>query len=80
MPGYDIFDRKMMLMDLDRLSASISSLAEFHGLCTAFDLCSDNTIVEQFPVFEPQNLMWVQTDMLHFLESVSQNAEKFLFR
>ena len=68
-------------MELDRLSASILALAEFHGLCMAYDLCSENnsTLEEKFPVFKNENLMWIQPDMLHFLRNVSQNAQKFLY-
>ena len=78
----DIFGGPTIIaMELDRLSASILALAEFHGICMAYDLCSENnsTLEEKFPVFKNENLMWIQPDMLHFLRNVSQNAQKFLY-
>jgi len=76
--GYDTINSISMLMDAESLMASSMALAEFHGLCIAFDQSSPIKLRQLFPIFDPSRLMWVQKDMLHFLSKISQSAAKFL--
>ena len=77
--GFDTFDPTLMLMDFERLTASIMALAEFHGLCMAFDRTFESkTLAQAFPIFETSHLMWMKDDMLHFLTRVSNAAAIFL--
>ena len=77
--GFDTFDPTLMLMDFERLTASIMALAEFHGLCMAFDRTFENkTLAQAFPIFETSHLMWMKDEMLHFLTRVSHAAAIFL--
>lgn len=78
--SFETYDPTLMLMDFERLTASIMALAEFHGLCMAFDRTFENnkTLAQAFPIFESQNLMWMKDEMVHFLTKVSHAAVHFL--
>ena len=78
--GFDTVDSVSMLMSPESLTVSSMALAEFHGLCLAFDLSSPLKLRQLFPIFDPGRLMWVQKDMLHFLVKISQSAARFLKR
>ena len=70
--GFDTVDSILTLMDAEDLTASSMALAEFHGLCIAFDLSSELKLRQLFPLFDPGRLMWVQKDMLNFLSKITQ--------
>ena len=76
--GFDTFDSTTSLLPFEAMLASVKALAEFHGLCIAFDLSSSRTLQELFPIFDPARLMWVQQDMQQFLTRVSESATRFL--
>ena len=71
--GYDTVNSISMLMNAESLMASSMALAEFHGLCIAFDQSSSIKLRQLFPIFDPSRLMWVQKDMLHFLSKVAKS-------
>ena len=53
-------------------------MAEFHGTCIAFDHLSDKKLVDLYPILDPKHLMWIQEDMLKFLNSTANTAERFI--
>ena len=73
--GYDTINSISMLMNAESLKASSMALAEFHGLCIAFDQSSSIKLRQLFPLFDPARLMWVQKDMLHFLLKVTKSQK-----
>ena len=76
--GYNTFNPISHLMNSRCLKTSLKSLAEFHGVCMAFDKKSPLSLRQLFPIFDPGKLMWAQKDMLNFLIKVSHGAAKFL--
>ena len=76
--GYDTVNSISMLMNAESLVSSSMALAEFHGLCIAFDQSSPVKLRQLFPIFDPARLMWVQKDMLHFLLKVTK-SQKLLY-
>jgi hypothetical protein len=77
--GYDTINSISMLMNAESLMASSMALAEFHGLCIAFDQSSPIKLRQLFPIFDPSRLMWVQKDMLHFLSKVAKSQKLLYF-
>jgi len=66
-----------MLLDLPRMEAAVSALAEFHALSNAFQQSVPDTRCLH-PEFSAESLMWFQNDMLGFLEEVFEAAVTFL--
>ena len=57
---------------------AVKALAEFHGVCIAFDQLSEEKLVDLYPILDPKYLMWIQEDMLKFLKSTVATAETFI--
>ena len=57
---------------------AIKALAEFHGTCISFDILSERKLVDMYPILDSKNLMWIQEDMVKFLKSTAETAERFI--
>lgn len=79
--GFSILDRTMMLLDdAAAMGEAAASLAEFHAASHAFHKEEENSNPTDcnFDIFSPEEVMWIQEDMVEFLESMSHAASEFL--
>ncbi len=67
-----------MIKTLNWLRIALGGLAEYHATAIAHDILSTETLESKFPIFRQENILWLQNDMIKFLESSIAVGTMFL--